>query len=254
MPKPPPRPHAHSESDVSSTAESSDSVHWTPRHGTAQTSSQGYHESSSAIASHMSDDGHVVFSTPSRSSSECSRNQRASSPLGRPASMSEATFKASHRRNGSALFNRLRAGFSQGSQPRVDDGSQVELNAQAEMPSNHASSGSAAHEQESSPGKVIVKGPDRISWSEGAKLHEIGRCSPCAWNWRASGCCNGDACEFCHMCDRTALKAKRKHRIACIKEQRQATTGNHQRANMFHSLGASAPPPSTASVARLFST
>lgn len=59
------------------------------------------------------------------------------------------------------------------------------------------------------------------SWSEGSKLHPDA-CSPCAWNWRASGCCNEARCKFCHMCPETALKERKKSRTQQLKKQREA--------------------------------
>lgn len=59
------------------------------------------------------------------------------------------------------------------------------------------------------------------SWSEGSKLHPDG-CSPCAWNWRPSGCCNEARCKFCHMCPSTALKERKKSRTQQLKKQREA--------------------------------
>eukprot|EP00971_Amphidinium_carterae_P049175 969100-Amphidinium_carterae.1 len=55
--------------------------------------------------------------------------------------------------------------------------------------------------------------PRTQEWSEGAKLHETGECRPCAWHWRAAGCVNAANCEFCHLCDEGALKARRKQRL-----------------------------------------
>mmetsp|Transcript_50283 Transcript_50283/g.92938 ORF Transcript_50283/g.92938 Transcript_50283/m.92938 type:complete len:382 (+) Transcript_50283:77-1222(+) len=37
------------------------------------------------------------------------------------------------------------------------------------------------------------------NWSEGSKLHESGRCKPCAFMW-TKGCTNGGKCTFCHLC------------------------------------------------------
>mmetsp|Transcript_19163 Transcript_19163/g.44629 ORF Transcript_19163/g.44629 Transcript_19163/m.44629 type:complete len:388 (+) Transcript_19163:69-1232(+) len=37
------------------------------------------------------------------------------------------------------------------------------------------------------------------NWSEGSKLHESGRCKPCAFMW-TKGCTNGAKCTFCHLC------------------------------------------------------
>jgi len=55
---------------------------------------------------------------------------------------------------------------------------------------------------------TIEKRSPAPSWSEGARNHHLGDCRPCAWNYKESGCCNGAACTFCHLCPQSALRAK----------------------------------------------
>lgn len=45
--------------------------------------------------------------------------------------------------------------------------------------------------------------------SIGSSQHAAGMCIPCAF-FHTKGCSNGFACKFCHLCDRSARKIKRK--------------------------------------------
>mmetsp|Transcript_21033 Transcript_21033/g.45553 ORF Transcript_21033/g.45553 Transcript_21033/m.45553 type:complete len:368 (-) Transcript_21033:103-1206(-) len=46
--------------------------------------------------------------------------------------------------------------------------------------------------------------------SLGSENHSVGTCRPCAWFWKEVGCQNGQSCNYCHLCDEGALKAKKK--------------------------------------------
>lgn len=58
--------------------------------------------------------------------------------------------------------------------------------------------------------------------SLGSVKHAQGRCKPCAWHRKPSGCSKGDACTFCHTCDADALRKKKKERLERVKEHRRA--------------------------------
>lgn len=47
-------------------------------------------------------------------------------------------------------------------------------------------------------------------------------CQPCAWIWRTrtGGCTNGLNCSFCHLCDATELKKRRKAKIQRLRNER----------------------------------
>lgn len=60
----------------------------------------------------------------------------------------------------------------------------------------------------------------KASWSIGAENHDLGRCSPCAWNWKPTGCINSFGCAFCHLCPASALKERRKSRVVQLKKYR----------------------------------
>lgn len=66
---------------------------------------------------------------------------------------------------------------------------------------------------------------DRSGWSVGSDLHQLGKCNPCAWNWRPSGCINGGDCMFCHMCPSGELKVRRKERVTRLKAERTSGQG-----------------------------
>jgi len=57
------------------------------------------------------------------------------------------------------------------------------------------------------PGLELPKAGDT---SNGAMLHEMGACQPCAWFWKPSGCQNGKDCKRCHLCPEGELKARKK--------------------------------------------
>jgi len=46
-------------------------------------------------------------------------------------------------------------------------------------------------------------------WSKGAELHELGQCSPCAWNWKPQGCHHSVNCAFCHLCPQGSIQQRR---------------------------------------------
>mmetsp|Transcript_31679 Transcript_31679/g.72082 ORF Transcript_31679/g.72082 Transcript_31679/m.72082 type:complete len:234 (-) Transcript_31679:28-729(-) len=47
-------------------------------------------------------------------------------------------------------------------------------------------------------------------FSEGSRLHRMGRCKPCAF-FHTKGCQNGPACQFCHQCP--PYEAQRRQRL-----------------------------------------
>jgi len=51
----------------------------------------------------------------------------------------------------------------------------------------------------------------------GSMLHGTGACRPCAWFWKADGCKNGQACQYCHLCPKSELKEKRKAKVAALR-------------------------------------
>jgi len=46
--------------------------------------------------------------------------------------------------------------------------------------------------------------------SRGSVLHGTGKCRPCAWFWKASGCQNKENCGHCHLCPEGETKARKK--------------------------------------------
>jgi hypothetical protein len=44
-------------------------------------------------------------------------------------------------------------------------------------------------------------------------------CRPCAWQHKTSGCANGTACQYCHLCPPEELKNRKKEKLARLKSQ-----------------------------------
>lgn len=54
--------------------------------------------------------------------------------------------------------------------------------------------------------------------SKGSALHDgTGRCSPCAWFWKAKGCSTGAECTYCHLCPVGELKRRKKAKIGALR-------------------------------------
>eukprot|EP00929_Paragymnodinium_shiwhaense_P123674 TRINITY_DN977_c0_g2_i2.p1 TRINITY_DN977_c0_g2~~TRINITY_DN977_c0_g2_i2.p1 ORF type:complete len:149 (-),score=26.12 TRINITY_DN977_c0_g2_i2:360-806(-) len=53
--------------------------------------------------------------------------------------------------------------------------------------------------------------------SAGSALHAVGKCSPCAWVWKAKGCKGGSECTFCHLCPQDELKKRKRAKLAAIR-------------------------------------
>jgi len=64
------------------------------------------------------------------------------------------------------------------------------------------------------PGLELPKAGDA---SNGAMLHEMGACQPCAWFWKPSGCQNGKDCMRCHLCPEGELKARKKVKLTMMR-------------------------------------
>lgn len=43
-------------------------------------------------------------------------------------------------------------------------------------------------------------------------------CQPCAWFYKPSGCLNGSACRYCHLCPAGELKNRKKQKIALLRK------------------------------------
>jgi len=46
--------------------------------------------------------------------------------------------------------------------------------------------------------------------SHGSLMHGSGRCRPCMWFWKPTGCIRGEECLHCHLCPQTARDARKK--------------------------------------------
>jgi hypothetical protein len=45
-------------------------------------------------------------------------------------------------------------------------------------------------------------------------VHGQPACQPCAWYYKASGCANGEACNYCHICPQGELKNRKREKLA----------------------------------------
>lgn len=46
--------------------------------------------------------------------------------------------------------------------------------------------------------------------SAGSALHALGECKPCAWFWKPQGCKWGAECFYCHTCQASELRKRKK--------------------------------------------
>lgn len=56
--------------------------------------------------------------------------------------------------------------------------------------------------------------------SVGSFDHGTGRCKPCGWFWKPGGCSNGRECCHCHLCPRGEIHARRRAKLALIRQQK----------------------------------
>merc|ERR1712224_833416 len=47
----------------------------------------------------------------------------------------------------------------------------------------------------------------------GSAGHALRKCKPCAFVWKESGCQSGTSCKFCHLCDPSEKKRRRKAKL-----------------------------------------
>lgn len=57
--------------------------------------------------------------------------------------------------------------------------------------------------------------------SIGSAGHGLGQCRPCDFTFRAGGCRQGAACQFCHLCGPEALKLYKKQRKQQVRQTRR---------------------------------
>merc|ERR1712032_660448 len=51
----------------------------------------------------------------------------------------------------------------------------------------------------------------------GSVQHSAGKCSPCGWFWKPSGCRNGRECNYCHLCTRDEIKQRRRMKAFALR-------------------------------------
>ena len=51
----------------------------------------------------------------------------------------------------------------------------------------------------------------------GSTLHGTGKCKPCAWFHKPTGCSNGDSCAHCHLCPEDEIRNRKKAKEAALR-------------------------------------
>lgn len=87
-----------------------------------------------------------------------------------------------------------------------------------------ASTATSRQKQIEENDKSSIEHPEGASAEEAEtynsyEAHALGRCIPCAYLWhKRDGCRLGDACKFCHRCDKGEIKKRKRERIQQMKE------------------------------------
>lgn len=91
------------------------------------------------------------------------------------------------------------------------------------------------------PDTMMPLTPEQVSI--GSLLHASGRCSPCAWFWKAQGCTNGIECGRCHFCPPGEVKNRKKAKLIALRhsgtgglEAQHSGTGTSDAASVLRSL------------------
>jgi len=66
-------------------------------------------------------------------------------------------------------------------------------------------------------GLHLPMGPPMGPPSAGSALHGTGKCKPCAWFWKQTGCQSGGECSYCHLCPEGELKNRKKVKVAAMR-------------------------------------
>lgn len=64
--------------------------------------------------------------------------------------------------------------------------------------------------------------PFATKWPEHEELHFRKACSPCAYYFKPDSCRLGAQCEFCHLCPRGEIKARKKLKARALRLQERA--------------------------------
>jgi len=72
----------------------------------------------------------------------------------------------------------------------------------------------------------------------GSALHAVGRCSPCAWFWKAVGCHRGPSCDHCHLCPEDERKNRKKNKKSVLATPERSPVSTIQPPGFALSLSA----------------
>lgn len=56
--------------------------------------------------------------------------------------------------------------------------------------------------------------------SRGSVGHAVGKCKPCAHNWKRGGCSKGYDCSFCHLCEEDDFRRRRREKLVRLKAEK----------------------------------
>jgi len=71
----------------------------------------------------------------------------------------------------------------------------------------------------------LAKVAPAVTSSVGSAHHEVGRCKPCAFVHRETGCSDSYACTFCHLCLPGERQRRRKQKTEAMRERRLKRSG-----------------------------
>jgi hypothetical protein len=69
--------------------------------------------------------------------------------------------------------------------------------------------------------------------SVGSANHIDGLCKPCVWFWRSVSCQKGSLCDYCHLCDKDAVKRSVSQRQMIKNMRRKAIKAMGERSKIF---------------------
>jgi len=97
------------------------------------------------------------------------------------------------------------------------DGRRAKIEERGRMGAAEACLSSTSTTVGSSDDEEVSGSEPVLGSSLGSALHASGKCSPCAWFWKPNGCQLGSNCNFCHLCGKGELNARKKAKIAAMR-------------------------------------
>jgi len=82
----------------------------------------------------------------------------------------------------------------------------------------------------------VASMPPVSTLSVGSALHGTGRCKPCSWFNKPSGCKNGVDCQHCHACPFGEIKARRRAKLAGARLQKDKEQNDKNKVHPSDSM------------------